>query len=91
MSEVTNADIFNQLINMSGNIARVEAKIDNHAMNLAAHVADDKISDAAYVAAIEGLKLSHARQRGFIAAISVVGTAVSAGVGYMVDLMARGH
>lgn len=90
-NEVSNADIYNVLINMRGDLGRLEGKVDGHATTLATHIADDKVDNAALVAAVQKLQLTNARQRGFVAAISTVGAVLGAGLGAVVDYLARGH
>lgn len=90
-NEVSNADIYNVLINMRGDLGRLEGKMDGHATTLATHIADDKVDNAALTAALTKLQLSNARQRGFVAAISTVGAVVGAGLGAAVDFLARGN
>lgn len=67
-------------------LGRIEQKIDGHAAQLAKHVADD----AVMAADIKTLQITQAKQRGFLTAISGVGTLIGAGVGYAIDLLARG-
>ncbi len=80
-NEVSNADIYNVLINMRGDLGRLEGKVDGHAEKLSAHIEDDK----AMTAAVQKLQISQARQRGFVAALSTVGAVVGAGLGAAVD------
>lgn len=98
MSEVSNADIYNLIVNMKGDLGRVEGKIGGMADAFKAHVEDDKVVAAAHLASVAAvanevvkLKLSNARQRGFVAAISTVGAVVGAGLGAAVDYFARGN
>ncbi len=85
-NEVSNADIFNALMNMRGDISRVEGKIDGHSTTLKTHISDDKVTHAALVASVRDLQISQARQRGFITGISalggIIGTAITLGVKY---------
>ena len=85
-NEVSNADIYNVLINMRGDIGRLEGKVEGFGEKLAAHVLDDK----ALSESVQKLQLSQARQRGFVAAISSVGAIVGAGIGGLVDYIACG-
>lgn len=87
MSEVTNGDIYNLLINMKGDMGRLEGKVGGISDAFKAHVDDDKL----LTAAVTKLQLSNARQRGFVAAISTVGAVVGAGLGAAVDYFSRGH
>jgi|HubBroStandDraft_3_1064219.scaffolds.fasta_scaffold121716_2 hypothetical protein len=91
MSEVTNGDIYNLLVNIKGDLGRVEGVVKGLGDNLLAHVADDKINLAAMTESVQKLQLSGARQKGFIAAISTVGAIVGAGIGAAADYFSRGH
>ena len=87
MSEVSNGDIYNLLVNMRGDLGRLEGKVDGHASKLSDHIEDDRrLTDA-----VQRLQLSSARQRGFVAAISTVGAVVGAGLGAAADYFARGN
>jgi hypothetical protein len=66
-------------------LGRIEQKIDSHTLWMTAHVAEDKLL-ATDVAA---LKISHARQRGFMTALAGVGGLVSGAVGYAVEFFHR--
>lgn len=76
-----------QIAQVFGALGRIEQKIDGHTDWMRKHVADDAIM----AQDIKSLQLSQARQRGFMTAISAVGTVIGAGVGYAIDLLARGH
>ena len=98
MSEVSNTDIYNVLINMRGDLGRLEGKVDGLSAAFKQHVQDDKDTAAAHLAtvaalggSIQKINLSNARQRGFVAAISTVGAVVGAGLGAAVDYFARGN
>jgi hypothetical protein len=91
MSEVSNADIYNVLINMRGDIGRLEGKVDSHSDTLTAHMADDKINEAALITSLQKLQSTHDRQKGFIAAITTVGGLIGAGIGVAADYISRGH
>ena len=76
-----------QIERVFGSLARIEQKIDGHSEWMKSHVADDKIM----ADNIAKLQVSHARQKGFLTAISAVGTVIGAGVGYAIDIFTRGH
>lgn len=76
-----------QIAQVFGALGRIEQKIDGHTDWMRKHVADD----AVMAQDIKSLQLTQARQRGFLTAISAVGTVIGAGVGYAIDLLARGH
>jgi hypothetical protein len=91
VSEVSNADIYNVLINMRGDMGRLEGKLDGHAETLARHIEDDDRREIAKVEAIRKLELIHAKQRGFVAAISTLGAICGAVLGAAADYFSRGH
>jgi hypothetical protein len=87
MSEVSNGDIYNLLVNMRGDLGRLEGKVDGHASKLSDHIEDDRrLTDA-----VQKLQIGAARQRGFVAAISTVGAVIGAALGAAVDYISRGH
>jgi hypothetical protein len=87
MSEVSNGDIYNLLMNMRGDLGRIEGVAKGTADRLAEHIEDDRrLSDS-----VQKLQIGAARQRGFVAAISTVGAVVGAGLGAAVDYISRGH
>lgn len=86
MSEVSNGDIYNLLVNMRGDLGRLEGKFDGHATAFKAHVEDDK--DLAE--SVQKIQISQARQRGFVTALSTVGAVLGAGLGAAIDYFARG-
>lgn len=89
MSEVSNADIYNVLINMRGDLGRLEGKVDGHANTLAAHiVADDKINSTT-TEALTKIQLASARQRGFVTAFSMFGGIIGTALGAAADYFAR--
>lgn len=84
-NEVSNADIFNLLVNMRGDMGRIEGTVKGFGENLSKHIEDDKDLSAA----VQKLQISQARQRGFVAALSTVGAVVGAGLGAAVDYLSR--
>lgn len=84
-NEVSNADIYNVLINMRGDLGRLEGKVDGHAEKLSTHIEDDK----ALVVAVQKLQMSQARQRGFVAAVSTAGAVVGALMTAAADALLR--
>ena len=76
-----------QIERVFGSLARIEQKIDGHSEWMKSHVAEDKLM----AADIKGLQISHSRQKGFLTAVSAIGTVLGAGVGYAIDLFTRGH
>jgi hypothetical protein len=90
-NEVSNADIYNVLINMRGDLGRLEGKVDGHANTLKTHIDDDKVTHAALVASVQKVQVYQARQRGFITAVSAIGGTIGAGVVYLLKLIVGGH
>lgn len=90
-NEVSNAEIYNVLINMRGDLGRLEGKVDGHANTLKAHVDDDKVTHAALVASVQTLQVYQARQRGFITAVSAIAGTIGAGAVYIIKALIGGH
>lgn len=86
MPEVSNADIYNVLINMRGDLGRLEGKVDGHGSALVAQ----KSEHDTLAGTVQKIQLGQARQRGFVAAISTVGAVLGAGLGAAVDYFSRG-
>ncbi len=84
--EPSNRDIFNLLVNMRGDMGRIEGTVKGFGNKLAERDIDDRL----LAASVQKLQLSQAHQRGFIAAISTVGAVVGAGLGAAVDYFSRG-
>ena len=68
-------------------IGQLQATAAANGKSFSEHV----VADSFMAQDIKTLQLSQARQRGFLTAISAVGTVIGAGVGYAIDLLARGH
>jgi len=75
-----------QIAQVFGALGRIEQKIDSHTQWMTKHVADD----ALMAKDIESLKLSHARQKGFMTALAGVGSVIGAGIGYLAEYLHRG-
>jgi len=86
MSEDMRGMTDNQIERVFGALARIEQKIDGHTTWMVQHVADD----ALMAADIVKLKERAARQRGFITALTAMGSVLGAIAGYAVDLFSRG-
>jgi len=89
MSEISNADIYNVLLDLKGTMGELKGTMSGHAKALADHVA----ADALMAKDIQSLQISSARQRGVLAALTTIGTVLGAGAGYAIDLltMRGGH
>lgn len=86
MSEVSNADIYNVLINMRGDLGRLEGKVDGHGATLVSQ----KTEHDALAGTVQKIQLGQARQRGFVAAISTLGAVAGTALGAAVDYFSRG-
>lgn len=75
------------LYDIQRSLGRIEQKIDSHVLNFADHVKADELM---YVA-VDNLKLGSARQKGFFSALASAGTALGAGVGYLIERFTLGH
>jgi hypothetical protein len=79
------------LYEIQRSLGRIEQKIDNAAQNLIAHAGHDDNIQRALFERVEALQKSHERQRGFLAALGMIGTMTGAAVGYAVDALTRHH
>lgn len=80
-----------QIERIFGSLSRIEQKIDSHIDTVANHVAHDEMVQKALFERVEGLQLAHAKQRGAIKMIGMVGSAVGAGIGYVAEKIFFGH
>ena len=72
-------------------LGRIEQKIDSHIDTVANHVAHDEMVQKALFERVETLQLAHAKQKGAIKMIGMVGSAVGAGIGYVAEKIFFGH
>jgi hypothetical protein len=79
------------LLEMSRTLGRIEAKIDGTTATLTQHVEHDEKVTKALFERIEGLQLGAARQKGALKVLGVVGSALGAGVGYLIERVTLGH
>jgi hypothetical protein len=70
-----------QIERVFGALARIEQKIDGHTAWMLQHVADDKI----VADRVAGMQLAAAKQKGFMAGISLLGVIISTAVGWILD------
>ena len=87
MSEVTNSDLMSVLLDIKGQTGEMKAHIATTAEALQRHIDDDKVLGTA----IQTLQLGAARQRGFLTALTSVGSVLGAGVGYLVERVMFGN
>jgi hypothetical protein len=87
IQDITNADIYSVLLDLKGAMGKIEGTMDANAKAFSDHCA----ADARMAVDVSKLQLGVARQRGFLTALGAVGTALGAGVGYAIDILARGH
>jgi hypothetical protein len=85
-NEITNADIYSVLLDLKGDMGEMKGTLVAQGKAFADHI----VADAMMAKDIGKLQQSNARQRGFLTALGAVGTALGAGVGYAVDILARG-
>jgi hypothetical protein len=85
MSEVSNGDIYNLLVNMRGDMGRLEGKMEGYTTTLATQKSDHDV----LAGSVQRLQLSQAKQRGFVAAISTVGAVAGAALGAAADYFSR--
>ena len=72
-------------------LGRIEQKIDSHIDTVVNHVAHDEMVQKALFERVETLQLAHAKQKGAIKMIGMVGSAVGAGIGYVAEKIFFGH
>jgi hypothetical protein len=86
-------DIDIQLSGVLGDIqqslGRIEQKVDGTSAWMHQHALDDKTQFEEISSKVDTLRIAGAKQRGFISALGAVGTAVGAGVGYLIERWAR--
>lgn len=75
------------LFQIQNSLGRIEQKIDSHVDNFRKH----EESDAKAYKAIDELRLGSARQKGFITALTTVGSVLGAGIGYLIERVTIGH
>lgn len=76
-----------QIEKVFGSLARIEEKVDSTKLWMAKHVEDDK----KMAADISLINLRLARQRGFFAAFTSVGSVVGGGIAILVERLLNGH
>lgn len=87
MGRVTNEQLYSTLLDIKSDLGQLKAGAVDFRERLAQHVEDDK----AMSQGIKNLELAQERQRGFIKAIGLVGSAIGAGVGYLLERLTLGH
>lgn len=88
MSEISNADIYNVLLELKGEIGELKGTMTSSNRAFSEHL----LTDAAMAKDINSLQMNAARQRGIMAALTTVGTVLGAVIGYAIDAFAlRGH
>lgn len=73
--------IYQLLTDVKGDLGEMKGTLDSHVKAFDKHIEDDR---KAYGAIIE-IKQSQARQKGFIAGMATVGTAVGAGLAWLAE------
>ena len=80
-----------QIAQVFGALGRIESKIDGNSDTLKDHIKHDEEVTRALFGRIETLQLGQAKQKGFLTALTSVGSVLGAGIGYFVERMIRGH
>lgn len=80
-----------QIERVFGSLSRIEQKIDDGRATLAQHVADDKTIQHALFERVEALQASANRQKGVMSTLAAVGTALGAGLGWLIERITLGH
>lgn len=69
-----------QIAQVFASLGRIEQKVDGQTTWMTKHVADDK----EMALSIQKIELKMARQRGFITAVTSIGSVIGAGFSYLV-------
>lgn len=75
------------LLQVAQDVGELKGSLHGFDARVTQHIADD----AAIYAKVYALEIGQAKQRGIIAALGAVGTALGAGIGYVIDVLARHH
>jgi hypothetical protein len=78
------------LYEIQRSLGRIEQKIDSAASSLIAHTEHDETVQKALFERIEQLQMSHARQKGFITALTSLGAVIGSVSGYVAERL-LGH
>jgi len=85
-NEVSNEALMGVLLDIKQDMGELKGASVAHAQALAAHILDDRL----IAESVNKLQLSAAKQRGFVAAVSLVGGLIGTGIGIAADYLARG-
>lgn len=88
MSDGMNPD---QIERVFGTLARIEQKIDSHKETMESHVAHDELVHGLLFGRVGKLELAHAGQKGFFSALAAGGSAIGAGIGFLIEKYWIGH
>ena len=91
MGEVTNLDLMTVLLDIKKDLGDTGARITSTTELLAQHIADDKALLNGVRTDITTIQMQGAKQRGFLAALTSVGSVLGAGVGYLVERAMFSH
>lgn len=80
-----------QIERVFSSLARIEANTSSTAATLKDHITHDEEVTKALFGRIEVLQLGAAKQKGFLTALTSVGSILGAGIGYLVERALRGH
>lgn len=87
MGDVSNSDLMNVLLDVKERTGAMQAHIETTATILKDHIEDDK----QMLLSIQTLQLGAARQKGFLTALTSVGSLLGAGLGYLIERVTIGH
>jgi hypothetical protein len=82
--------IITTLYDMQNALGRIEANGTSTKELIEKHVAEDKATFITITASLDSLKLSHAKQKGFLTALGTGVSLVGAGLGYLVEHYVKG-
>ena len=73
------------LLEMNRALGRIEQKVDGLSGVFTTHTEHDAVVQKALFERLEGLQLSHAKQKGFFTALAAGGSVLGAGIGYAIE------
>lgn len=88
---VSNEQLYGVLLDIKGDIGRVQAAAESNADKIKEHIEADTRRFTSLYDDLGELKTSHARQRGFIGGLTAAGTALGAAIGYLIEKMTFGQ
>ena len=85
MSEVSNSDLMQVLLQVKEDIGETKQKILSTSELLANHIGVDTVVQSALRTDMTTLQLGQAKQHGFLLALSSIGSVLGIGIGYLIQ------